>query len=383
MSITLSKEQEAAVDLAVNSSFQTVAITGPAGTGKSTILKEIVQRLNGQVFLCSFTGKAANRMMEASGHQATTIHRMLGYNGIRFTVKKLSKVVIIDEASMVDSALLAAIIRATPPKIVLIGDESQLEPINIGAAFRDFLKYYPKQCIHLTKSYRSSAAIYKATMSIRNGMQPSSSDQSGGETFKVIQTKSTRATMETLETWLRTPGFWDPHQDIILSAVNDKPGGVKELNNMMAEIFNPGRGEEKFLVGDRVINLKNDSENSVWNGDCGTIYGAGHKDSLYIKLDRDHPDGEICFTKAMQKNLALAYCISVHRAQGAQFRKVFFVCLKHHRFSVSRSLIYTALTRATKASAVIGNAWTFLEGIERTVEKKTIIQFLKEVQNNE
>jgi len=375
--MTLSSEQKKAIELAVNPTHKVVAIYGGAGVGKTTIIREIVERLNGNIHLASFTAKAANRISESTGARASTIHRLLGWMGIGFTVKKINMPVLIDEASMVSSFLMASIIKAKPPYIVLIGDDAQLSPVGTGAPFRDFLKFYPNKCLHLTKSFRSSAAIFKATSAIRNGQQPLNSDSSSGETFKVIQCKNTDMTVATLKSWMNRDGFWDPEQDILLAAVNDKPGGVKELNKMMVEVFNPREGDEKFLVGDRVINLKNNSDIEVWNGDTGTITGIDQSGGFYVCLDREY-EGEVHFTKAMQKDLSLAYCLSVHKSQGSEYRKVIFICLKHHVHSLNRSLIYTALTRAKQASAVMGNSYVFHNGINKVSEKNTIINIMKE-----
>jgi exodeoxyribonuclease V alpha subunit len=375
----LSEEQKAAISLATDPNVRLCAISGGAGCGKTSLIKELVEYFGTGLYLCAFTGKAAARISEASGAPACTIHRMLKYNGKTFQCKSIDYPIIIDESSMVSSYLLAEIIRTNPPKLILVGDDAQLPPVGTGAPFNDFLKYYPDRCINLSKSFRATQAIFKAGHAIRNGESPLLSDSSGGETFKMIKSTGPDETIMLLRTWMEIPGFWDPHKDVLISPINGKQndGGIKELNEMMIKIFNPREGQEKWKVGDRIINTKNINKIAYYNGDVGTITAIDAAQRLYIKLDRQHEDGELVLGKEAQKNLQFAYALTTHRSQGSEYRKVIFVCLANHRHSLNRAMIYTAVTRAQKACAVVGHLNSFIGGIKRIDKKETIINQLK------
>ena len=182
--IKLDDNQLAAVDMACSRRRLSV-ITGGAGTGKTTLIRAIADRLQAEgddVRLCAFAGKAAARLREATGHYASTIHKLLMYQGDRFALRDLRGVtVIIDEASMVRSDLLAEIVRRQPRRLVLVGDQAQLPPVGPGQPFHDILAVMPCLTHNLTTCYRATEAVYRAASMIRIGQLPRGKEHTAPE----------------------------------------------------------------------------------------------------------------------------------------------------------------------------------------------------------
>jgi exodeoxyribonuclease V alpha subunit len=151
------------------------------------------------------------------------------------------------------------------------------------------------------------------------------------------------------------------------------------LNKAIQGIVNPHVEGERWKVGDRIICCKNFSKADMWNGDLGEVYDINMNGRPWVRLDRKDDQGcviEIEISKEMERELKPAYCLSVHKAQGSQFRRVIFICLNKHRFMLSRSLIYTAVTRAKKGCCIVGEPEAFYRGINTIQSKKTILPLL-------
>lgn len=392
VSVDLDPTQLAAVEHACASQFS--IITGGAGTGKTTIIKEICERLGSRatVYLCAFAGKAAARLKEATGRETATIHRMLQYNGRGFGLDTLDgKSVIVDEASMVDSELMAEIIKREPERLILVGDDAQLLPVGKGQPFHDILKLRPDIVYKLTKCYRNTEAVFKAATDIRTGGVPRISDRSDNEIWNILQTGRDVATHKAIIRKVRD-GFFDFQQDIILCPKNgdeSAPATVRGLNAEIAGILYPREAHEKFVAGDRVMNTKNNPDKDIWNGTTGTVLNVDMDGSVSIKLDEDVIDwkrsesgrptykDQVKLTKKEAKDLVLAYAISVHKAQGSQYRRVCFVCLGRDSYALlDRSLIYTAVTRTKNECYIVGERRAFFDGISKVREKATVLQHL-------
>jgi exodeoxyribonuclease V alpha subunit len=391
--IQLDPTQLAAVEHAATSKFS--IITGGAGTGKTTIIKEIYDRLNAQgksVYLCAFAGKAAARLKEATKQETSTIHRMLGYNGVGFTLETLSgRHVVVDEASMVDSELMAAIINRKPASLTLVGDSAQLPPVGKGQPFHDIIALRPEIVYNLTVCYRNSEAVFQAATAIRSGGHVGEYAKSDAELWRLVNTGSDAATHRAIMAKVKA-GFFDFDQDIILCPKNgtdEAPATVKGLNADIAQIVLPRKPHEAFVVGDRVMNTKNLPEKDIWNGTTGKVIAVDIDGGVRIKLDEPVLDwtrstslkavykDEVRLTKAEVKNLELAYAISVHKSQGSQYRRVCFVCLTRDSYALlDRSLIYTAVTRTRSECYVVGDRRAFYEGCRKVKGKATVLQQL-------
>ena len=369
--------QQAAIDAAFNA--QDCLITGGAGTGKSTLCKEIMRMKNGNADMCAPTGKAAARLKEVTDYPARTIHSFLQWDGERFrSSERITRPLIIDEASMIDSWLMAAIIERKPPQLILVGDAAQLPPVGKGQPFHDLLRLRPDITHTLDTCHRAQASVHKCANMVRRGEMPPAKDKAGGESWSLIETGNARATQARLLEWVKA-GHFDPATDIILSPRHgdeDSDGDIRGINKGVMAIVNPHDPGEDWKIGDRVINGKNVGADDYWNGDTGTVTAVDADGNPWVKLDRNRIAGEVLVSGEKLKELTHAWCLSVHKAQGSQFRRVFFVCLWKHQFMLDRSLIYTAVTRAREGCCVCGEVGAFVEGIGRVKAKKTVLQAL-------
>jgi exodeoxyribonuclease V alpha subunit len=351
-------------------------ITGGAGTGKTTIIKTVADQMEGRVEIMAPTGKAAARLKEATGYPASTIHRALLWDGEKINRQSpFTCTVIVDETSMIDAWLLAQMLKFNPPKLLLVGDAAQLPPVGKGQPFHDLIKLRPDMVVELKHCWRAQGAVHKAAQAIRQGQAPLQVDNSGGESWRMINTGEAEATTAKLIEWVKSKAL-DFTQDIILSPTygnnQDNDGGIDSINRAIRAIVNPS--PQKFTQGDRVLCCKNFSAMDLWNGDLGTAGETDIEGNLWITLDRD-PNPKLC-EKEQLRELKHAYCLSVHKAQGSQFRRVVFICLRKHWYQLDRSLIYTAITRAQKGVCVIGELQAFYHGINMVKSKTTCLQIL-------
>ena len=391
--IKLDESQQKAVDMAISQSF--TIITGGAGYGKTQIIKHIVQNLNcplDSICLCAFAGKAAARMREATGFKTSTIHRLLGYNGKRFTLDNLiGKTVIVDEASMVNSSLMAQIMTRNPKRLILVGDVAQLPPVGEGQPFHDIIKHFPSKVCTLQKCYRASEAIFHASMMIRNGEMPPMEEKSKNEHFRMLNTGNAKATHEIILDMVKS-GYFDFEHDIILSprneadtaAIDSLNRDIVELVNKREEIIVNGKVQrEKWKVGDRIINLKNNPALDIWNGTTATIESISSKGNMFIHTDTPvinemgEETNEVLVTNEDVKSFKLAYGLTVHKSQGSQYNKVVLICLSRDSFALlDKSLIYTGVTRAKRECIVLGELNAMRDALRKNTQKTTVLQYL-------
>lgn len=357
-------------------------ITGGAGTGKTTIIKTIIDRLGGRADLLAPTGKAAARLREATGYDAGTLHRWLQWNGDSICRQTPAYYpLIVDEASMLDSWLLSQPLRFDPPKIILVGDPAQLPPVGKGSPFHDAVALRPDLVSHLTTCHRAKAAIHVAASQIRAGEMPPMDACTEGESWRMVETGGPDETEEVVLGWVKK-GLFDPMQDVVLACRNgeheDDAGSVRGLNDRLVAILNPREGEEPWKIGDRVMGLKNDSDLDWWNGDCGTVKAIDAAGDLWVQPDRPGTT-EIRLDKLHRtplKTLALAYALTVHKSQGSQYRRVFFLVFEGQSRMLNRNLIYTAVTRSRKGCVVLGQLGALRRGLRTVAHKTTALQML-------
>lgn len=385
MEIKLDDRQQEAVLLATSSRLS--IITGGAGTGKTTIIKAIADSVDSPR-LCAFAGKAASRLREATGHPAETIHRMLGYNGERYTTSLLRGFnVIIDEASMVDSSIMAEVLRRSPKSVTLVGDAAQLPPVGQGQPFHDLLSHGLKNTITLETCYRATEAIFQAANTIRSGQMPPAIAKSPGETWEIKHSQSAESAHWDILS-LIDDGWIDFDNDIILIPRNGDgedpaPCTVKKLNEDIREIVNPGHGDMPVDVGDRVINTKNLPDLDAWNGTTGRVHSVDLDGTVTVKVDvpvrgsSGELEDMVMFRKGVAKHLSLAYAMTVHKAQGSQYRRVVFAALQRDTWALlDRSLFYTAITRAKESCLVIGQMAAVNQAVNTARSKSTVLQLL-------
>jgi len=286
----------------------------------------------------------------------------------------MRKTVIVDEASMLDSWLLKSILDFEPPQLILVGDPAQLPPVGRGQPFHDITALRSDIVHTLTHCWRANGAVHIAAQAVRTGDSPPAQLISGGESWKMLSTGDAAHTTRKLMQWVEA-GHYDPAKDVILSSRygnGEDDGGIDAINGAVKSIVNPSA--EKYAVNDRIIITKNDAENDNWNGDLATVVDIDTAGRLEVVLDRN---GQRKFLPRGAE-YDLAYCLSVHKSQGSQWRNLFFVVLRSHWFQMCRSLVYTAITRAQQGVCVMGQLEVFAHGISVVKQKQTVMQKLAE-----
>lgn len=391
----LDASQQSAIDRATSSRVS--LITGGAGTGKTTIIKAITAKLEAKgekVHLCAFAGKAAARLREACEHPASTLHRLLGFNGKVFLAGALSDcTVIIDESSMCDSQLLQQVVIRKPKRLVLVGDDAQLPPVGRGQPYADLVELRPDLVSRLSTCYRASEAVFKAAMDIRGGGRPPLEAISPGESWTMMNTGDHARTQAKILDWVQSDS-WNFNTDAIICARNgegdDDPCTVLGLNAAIAEAVSPRRKGFKFNVGDRVVNTKNIYELDFYNGNCGRVRAIDQDGGIWIETDfpiidrtRTKDDtnpvytSNVLFARDVRAHLQLAFAITCHRAQGSQYKNVIVAAFDRDAHQLlTRSWIYTAITRTKENCCVVGQLSSVWRGIDNKNRKRTVLQTL-------
>ncbi len=370
--IELDENQLEAVKSAVNENV--FIITGSPGTGKSTILKIIIdffKKHQKSVLLAAPTGRAAKRLSEATGYDAKTIHRLLKYQPKinKFQVNENNKLnadlIVLDEASMIDIRLFKSLISAISEntRIIIVGDADQLPAVGPGNVLADIINSQSFKVIKLKKIYRQegqSKIIYNAHR-IRDGLFPSIKN-SEFKDFYFIEETNPELVIKTIVDMItnRIPNNFnlDPLKDIqVIVPTNKGVVGSNNLNLKIQEQINKSdvfimRGNTCFKLNDRVIQLKNNYDKEVFNGDIGFIKNI---DFEMKELTIDFDERLICYDFFDTDQLNLSYAISIHKSQGSEFRCVIIPILTSHYMLLQRNLLYTAITRAKEIAVLIGS----------------------------
>jgi exodeoxyribonuclease V alpha subunit len=365
---TLAPEQRQAVEAVA---FQKVlVVTGGPGVGKTTVLRACLSVLDARrmrVLLASPTGRAAKRMNEATGRPATTIHRLLGWNGKEFAYNEDSPLrcdaVAIDEASMGDLPLMESLLKAIPPtaRVIIIGDVDQLPSVGPGAVLHDFIESGVIPTVRLTRIFRQgegSSIVTNAAL-INSGQRPV------GDTSEFLMYPASAAASDTAAHILdlvarelpQRFGFNSVRDIQVLTPMHNGDCGTKALNAMLQAALNPHgdemkRGDRVFRVGDKVMQTKNDAAREVYNGDLGYITSV-NAEAKTLTVDIDGV--RVPYEGKHLEHLAHAYACSVHKMQGGQAPCVLVVMLSEHYMLLGRNLLYTAVTRAQKVVALVSD----------------------------
>jgi len=380
--LALSEEQRSAVHEACRNKVS--IITGGPGTGKTTITRIIVSALKSlglSVKLAAPTGRAAKRLAEATGHSASTIHRLLGFQpGGDFAYneeKKLkAEALVLDEASMLDCQLLVHLLRALPLtcRLIIIGDVNQLPSVGPGNVLEDMLESRAIPSAKLTRIYRQAreSMVVMNAHRINQGEFPLASQKKPPEAdfFWVEQTDVQRVQELILQmVCRRIPEIYglDPIRDVqVLTPMHKGAVGTFELNSLLQSRLNPSgpgltSGNRLFRVGDRVLQMRNNYEKEVFNGDLGLIRRVDLEEGeLLIDFDGETKRYE----QSELDELSLAYCISVHKSQGSEYPAVLLPVVTQHYLLLKRNLIYTALTRARRLAVLVGDKKALAMGIK-------------------
>ena len=371
--INFSKEQIEAIKGSIKNNFY--IITGGPGTGKTTIVKAVVKLLketnniqNRDIALLAPTGRSAKRLAESVGVGASTIHKFLKWNKESETFqldeynKACEKVIIIDEVSMIDVSLFDSLLKAlnNDIKLLLIGDENQLPSIKPGDILYDLLRIegIKSKCLKTIYRVKDGSYITKFANEVKDKKIFDEFDEYVD--FKFIKSNDSQI-MEYLE--IICNKIKDKNIGIdnfqVLAPMYKGLNGIDALNEMMGKLFNSENkkvqvGDNYYRINDKVIQLVNDVDNNVFNGDIGYISDI-YKIEKKTYVEIDFIGNKVTYTNGEFDRFSLAYAISIHKAQGSEYDNVVIILAGSFKRMFYNKLIYTGITRAKKSLMIIGN----------------------------
>jgi exodeoxyribonuclease V alpha subunit len=375
----LTEKQRAAVQMAYLSKVS--ILTGGPGTGKSTSIRALLMVLRKrkiEVALAAPTGRAAKRLTEATGavgFQAKTLHRLLEYAPHDNTYQRNEEnplpyqFVIVDEVSMVDILLFYHLLKALPPDahLLLVGDADQLPPVGPGNVLRDLLRSGAIPSVVLTELFRQAqqSQIVVNAHRINAGQMPSLKREPGGDFFFVAEEDPIRAqhlVLDFVQRRIPTHYHLNPMTDIqVLSPMYRGPLGVTSLNEELQARLNPKTlvslewGGRTLRLGDKVMQVRNDYDKGVFNGDVGWIRVIDKENST-VKVEFLEEAGPLLVSYDFPEldELVLAYAVTVHKSQGSEYPAIVLALVNQHYMLLQRNLFYTAITRAKRLCVIVG-----------------------------
>ncbi|RLC25493.1 MAG: ATP-dependent RecD-like DNA helicase [Deltaproteobacteria bacterium] len=370
--IKLAEKQEAAVRKSLEE--KVLIITGGPGTGKTTIINAIIKILKkagAKILLAAPTGRAAKRLSEATWERALTIHRMLDYSMKEMGFKKNNKnplkcdVLIIDEASMIDTVLMHHLLKAVPSKatLIFVGDVNQLPSVGPGNVLNDLIVSNAFSVVTLDTIFRQAkkSLIVVNAHRINKGMFPVVANDNKKSNFYFVQKEEPEDVLSTIIDLVqkRIPKSFcvDPVDDIqVLTPMHKGIAGAGNLNQELQKILNPNkvvlqRGNREFKVSDKVMQIKNNYDKHTYNGDIGRILDINLIDQKVL-LNFDGREVEYDFSSLDE--IVHAYAVSVHKSQGSEYPVVIIPVVIQHYILLQRNLIYTAVTRGKKLVVLVG-----------------------------
>ncbi|PMC58153.1 ATP-dependent RecD-like DNA helicase [Dolosicoccus paucivorans] len=406
--IPYDKQQQAAIKTAMQSPVS--IITGGPGTGKTTLVNGMIhlhEWLNPSkgdeqttVLLAAPTGRAAKRLSEMTDRPATTIHRLVGYTREsrrdEFVPLELEgTLLVVDEMSMVDTWLLYWLLQSIPfgLQVIFVGDRHQLPSVGPGQVFTDLILSKTLPTIELTHIYRQEegSSIVELAHSIQKGELPSDFlDKRDDRSFIPCTADQVPQVVERVVQFALQKGY-DAQTMQVLAPMYKGPAGINRLNELLQEEMNPLKGQMReiksfnhsFRHADKVLQLENDAELGIYNGDIGMIEGVYRGEETESKSDElvvDFDGLEITYTRSNFDQLTLAYCTSIHKSQGSEYPLVILALVNTYSKMLRRDLLYTAITRAKGSLVLLGNPQDFVTAVNNGgQERRTLLKELLQV----
>ncbi len=383
-------------------SRKVVVITGGPGTGKTTLIRGIVEilgRKNARVVLAAPTGRAAKRLSETTGSPASTIHRLLEFNPQTRSFNRnrqqtiAADCVVIDEVSMLDVELAAALVEAIPPacRLILVGDADQLPSVGPGNVLSDLIRSQGIPVVRLDQVFRQAAEsmIVVNAHRVNAGDMPNTvSDPDHGDFFFVSRDDPAQAADLAIDFAAnRIPARYglDPIQDIqLLAPMHRGELGVMRLNERLQEVLTPpGRelvvGWRRFRVGDKVMQVRNNYELDIFNGDLGRIESIHHGDrELTVMFD----DRRVAIPSDHLEDVVPAYACTIHKSQGSEYPAVVIVLHHQHHVMLQRNLLYTAITRGRRLVVIVGSKRALGRAVSNATVRERYSQLASRLRQN-
>ncbi|MDR0632458.1 MAG: ATP-dependent RecD-like DNA helicase [Holosporaceae bacterium] len=372
LSISLADKQIEAVNAAIGNKL--LIITGRPGTGKTTITKAILEIFSlaiGKILLAAPTGRAAKRISEATGREAKTIHRLLEFDPAKGGFKRNENhqldcdLIILDEASMIDTLLMHHLLKAIPPQatLIIVGDINQLPSVGAGNVLKDIINSRAFAVVELNEIFRqaSQSSIIVNAHRIIGGQYPKIDNAPGTDFYFIAeedQEKVLQKILAMVKERIPQKFGYDSINDIqVLTPMNRGVVGTIKLNEALQDALNPRgfeiiRGGRRYRTADKVMQIRNNYDKNVFNGDIGVISAIdAENQAMTVNVD----GREVNYEYSELDELVLAYAISVHKSQGSEYPAVIIPLVMAHYIMLQRNLVYTGITRGKKLVVVVGS----------------------------
>ncbi len=399
LDITLAEKQVEAIVNALKN--RVMVLTGGPGTGKTTIINamlKVFSRLKQKSMLAAPTGRAAKRMSETTGHEAKTIHRLLEFTLQKGGFQKNDQnplgydVLIIDEASMIDTILMYHLLKAVKPGtvLILVGDVNQLPSVGAGNVLNDIIASGAIPVVALNEIFRQArtSRIITNAHRINRGKLPIISPPEPKSDFYFIEQedpeKVLKIILEMIKVRIPHSFKFDPVNEIqVLTPMHKGLVGAHNLNTQLQKELNPQgagiiRGGREYRVNDKVMQIRNNYDKDVFNGDIGRIFRIfPDEQEVVIAFD----DRKVTYDYPDMDEIMLAYAISVHKSQGSEYPAVIIPILTQHYILLQRNLIYTAVTRGKKLVVIVGTKKALAMGVNNDKTQKRFTYLKNRLRN--
>ena len=388
--ITLAEAQRQAIYASLEHGV--FVLTGGPGTGKTTVVKgilNVLEQAGCRILLAAPTGRAARRLAESAGHPAATVHRLLECQptgeGLCFAKDDSdpldAEAIIIDEASMLDIQLTYHLLKAVPGgcRLIFVGDVDQLPSVGAGSVLKDMIRSGKMPVVRLENVFRQAevSPIVRNAHKINRGQMPEFTAGAGSE-FALQEFADEQAAADFVArtyAQLTAAGDWRSVQ--VLSPMHKNPCGVQNLNKLLQQYINPPAASKAeanipgnvLRVGDKVMQIRNNYEKDVFNGDIGRIIRIEGKNVVVAFPERAEGD-YVTYAQGEVEELQLAYAMSVHKSQGSEYPCVILLMVPSHYIMLQRNLLYTAVTRAKESVLVVGSKNAVRTAVENDKTKR-------------